>query len=353
MSASTSDSRSREATRAALALTLAPGIGPARHRDLVALHGGPIPALLRAVPESGRREALLDEADRHLIAGAAAGLDLWCSTDARYPASLADLPDPPPVLWALGDAGAVAPPLVAIVGTRRCTAYGERVTKELARALARAGVSIVSGMARGIDAAAHEAALEAGGRTVAVLGTGADVAYPAVHRRLHAAIARGGLLLSEAPPGRGATPGAFPRRNRIIAALAPVLVVVEAGVASGALITARVALDLGRTIAAVPGPIDVPQSAGTNELLRDGAVVIAAVADALALVGATPAVVHSTPVDDPDALAVWSALADGPLDVDGLCARSRLPAARCLGAVTALELSGRVECALTGEIRRR
>ncbi|HYD51467.1 MAG TPA: DNA-processing protein DprA [Gemmatimonadaceae bacterium] len=355
MSASTSSSGSPEpGLRAALALSLARGVGPARQRALIEEHGSAA-AALRARPAAEARslertaEALLADVGR-------AGIVALHTGDERYPERLRELDDAPAVIWTIGDLALLGAPMVAIVGTRRCTAYGERVTRELATALARAGVCVVSGMALGIDAAAHESALVERGRTIAVLGTGVDVPYPAGHRALHARLANDGLLISEALPGAPARPGAFPRRNRLIAALAPVLIVVEAGTASGALITARVALDLGRTIAAVPGPIDQPQSAGSNELLRDGAVVIATIDDALALVGATSRTyaVHAEPVpDDPDSAAVWRTLAGGALDMDALCAHSRLPAARCLQAVTMLELAGRVECALTGEIRRR
>lgn len=257
------------------------------------------------------------------------------------------------MLWSLGDAGTAAPPVIAIVGTRAASAYGERVTRELSGALARAGACIASGMARGIDAAAHRAALDAGGRTVAVLGTGVDIAYPAAHRALHAAIARRGLLLSERAPGDRAGPGSFPSRNRIIAALADVVLVVEAGRKSGALITASAALELGRTVAAVPGPIDDPRSEGSNELLRDGAVVVASAADVLALAGLTPPPRGPAADAGPDERAVWDALARGPADLDTLAARSRLPARRCMAAVTALEIAGAVECAMTGEVRRR
>jgi DNA processing protein len=239
------------------------------------------------------------------------------------------------------------------VGTRDPSSYAERVTRELCGALARAGAAVVSGMARGIDAAAHRAALDAGGRTAAVLGTGIDVPYPAANAALHAAIARRGLLLSEHAPGERATAGSFPRRNRIIAALAQVTIVVEAGAKSGALITAGHALDLGRVVAAVPGPIDSPRSAGSNELLRDGAVVIASVADAVALLGLErPAAAPRAEVQGDERL-VWDALSGGPLDLDTLTARCALPARRCMAAVSALELSGSIEGAMTGEIRRR
>jgi DNA processing protein len=274
--------------------------------------------------------------------------------DEGYPPALLDLRAPPRVLWAIGDVATLKAPVIAIVGTRKATTYGERATREIAGALARAGACIVSGMARGIDGFAHLAALEAHGRTVAVLGTGVDIAYPAGHRPLHARIREQGLLLSEEPPGAQAGPGSFPRRNRLIAALASVTIVVEAGVRSGALNTASHALELGRTVAAVPGPIDAPQSAGTNSLLRDGATVIADVADALQLAGLTPPIRRPDPeIATAAERAVWSALGDGALDVDTLAVRSGLPARECLAAITTLELTGAIECALTGEIRRR
>ena len=307
---------------------------------------------LDAVVPPASRTRVVDEAGRALSAAGSLGARVLVRGDEDYPPALLDLPDAPPVLFALGDLAMLRAPVVAIVGTRDCTAYAERVTREVAGALARAGVSVASGLARGIDGCAHAAALEAGGRTVAVLGTGVDIAYPAAHRALHRRIRERGLLLSEHLPGDRAHAGAFPRRNRLVAAVAGATIVIEAGAKSGALITAAHALELGRTVAAVPGPIDMPQSAGSNELLRDGATFIASVADALALVGAT-APVRRPPELAPDELAVWDALARGALDADTLTARSGLPAARCLAAVTKLELAGAVECALTGEIRRR
>jgi len=274
--------------------------------------------------------------------------------DEGYPAALLDLCDPPRVLWTIGELATLRPPVVAIVGTRKATPYGERVTREIAGALARAGACIVSGMARGIDGMAHRAALDVGGRTVAVLGTGVDVPYPVGHRPLHARIRANGLLLSEESPGAHAGPGSFPKRNRLIAALASVTIVVEAPQKSGALNTSTQADEIGRTVAAVPGPIDSAQSAGTNGLIRDGAIVIAEVADALQLVGLTPPGKRPDPeVATPAERAVWTALADGALDVDTLAMRSGLPARECLAAVTTLELTGAIECALTGEIRRR
>jgi DNA processing protein len=272
--------------------------------------------------------------------------------DARYPGALEDCPDPPRTLWARGDLALLERPTVAIVGTRRATAYAERVTRQLASTLARAGACVISGLARGVDAAAHRGALEVGGATAAVLGTGLDVWYPRGHASLQRDIGVRGLLLSELPPPVAAHGGSFPRRNRIIAALAQATIVVEAGVKSGALITATHALEMHRTVAAVPGPIDVPQSQGSNELLRDGASVVASMADALALIGLTaPIRLHDMP-EGTNERTVWEALVVGGLDLESLAARASLPAHLTLAAVSSLELRGLVECALTGEIRR-
>jgi DNA processing protein len=202
------------------------------------------------------------------------------------PAAFGELSHPPAGLWCHGDAddllGAPARH-VAIVGTREASSYGVRTATRLATACAKAGLVVVSGLARGVDAAAHEAALRAGGRTVAVLGTGIDVPYPVGHRALMATIARQGLVVSESEPGTLARAGCFPRRNRLIAALCRVTVVVEAGFKSGAINTAGQALELGRTVAAVPGQIDDPRAAGANGLCRDGAQVICSVEDLLSL----------------------------------------------------------------------
>lgn len=279
----------------------------------------------------------------------------WSRQSADYPKELADLARPPSELFAIGRSSALSKPRVAIVGTRNSSAYGERITRTLTRVLVRSGVSIVSGMARGIDAAAHRTALEDGGNTVAVLGTGVDVPYPVGHRLLHRAIGEQGLVLSENPPGTRAGQGAFPKRNRIIAALAPVTIVVEAGFRSGALNTASQALELGRTVAAVPGPIDSDQSRGSNQLLRDGAVLIAAPDDALALLGVSPPKEsQERPPLLPDSeQKVWDAIAEGFVATDHLPGATGLSIAECLAAITSLEILGLVECSLAGEIRRR
>jgi DNA processing protein len=275
------------------------------------------------------------------------------ASSAGYPESLRDLDVVPDPLYAIGDLALLTRPMVSIVGTREPTAYGLRTARNLSSALARNGVVLVSGMARGIDAAVHRAALDCGGTTIAVLGTGIDVPYPAGHAELHRVIGERGLLLSENGAGLRAHKGAFPKRNRIIAALGKLTIVVEGGHQSGAINTANHVLSLGKTLAAVPGPIDSPQSQGTNHLLRDGASVVAEVADALALAGISAAVQA-----EPACLSgidgrVWSAIGGETVGLDVIARRAGLTTRECLTAVSALELSGVVESLVTGEVRRR
>lgn len=350
-STSPSPDRARAAAADAIALAQLPGVGSARYRALSTRFGSPA-AALRAHPapaaDAARRTADAVLARMDGVGGSAHPIG-----SAGYPASLLELPDPPPVLFALGRPELLARPMVAIVGTREATPYARRAARHLATAAARAGAVVVSGLARGIDGEAHEGALAVDGDTIAVLGTGPDVVYPRSHRALHAAVAARGLLLSELPFGERADAGSFPRRNRLIAALARVTVVVQAGHRSGALITAAHALELGRAVAAVPGPIDESGFAGSNLLLRDGAHVIVDAADLLQLAGLTPAGRPTAPALGGSEAAVWQALAAGPVDVDTLADRSGLRTRDCLAALSALELAGLVECGLTGEVARR
>ncbi|MBI1808481.1 MAG: DNA-protecting protein DprA [Gemmatimonadetes bacterium] len=273
-----------------------------------------------------------------------------------YPDALEALRQPPEQIHALGGLSLLegAPARhVAIVGTRDASHYGIRVAAELAEAFAECGVVVVSGMARGIDAAAHRAALEAGGGTIAVLGTGPDVPYPASHRALHGEIVRRGLVMSEFEPGTPAFPGCFPRRNRIIAGLAGLTVVVEAPYKSGAINTATHALELGRHLAAVPGPIDAPRSAGCNLLLRDGAQVLTTVDDALALLGVARKGRLDVPELGYEEGRVWEALADGPSSPEGLAYRLGLSLRQVVENGGRLELRGLVYTNSAGELVRR
>jgi DNA processing protein len=294
-----------------------------------------------------------------------AGARVVAICDAEYPALLRESPDPPPVLFVrgrpLGDA-----PVVALVGSRRATRAGIEAARLVAAGLARAGVTVVSGFAHGIDAAAHAAALEEGGETWGVLGCGVDVSYPAAHDRLRVRMLEGGALLSELPPGTPPEPWHFPVRNRIIAGCARIVVVVEAALKSGSLITARCAAEAGRDVAAVPGLVIGEQASGSNALLKDGAILVRDAADVLRELpdedllrlrpdglpdeGAAP----RTP-DDPDAARVLLALdAAEPRDADALTAATGLSASRLSAALVLLELEGLAE-ALPGALfaRRR
>ncbi|HEY0970524.1 MAG TPA: DNA-processing protein DprA [Gemmatimonadales bacterium] len=336
----------------AVALSLVHGVGSVRYRELMRAHGS-AEGVLQAMGGAARERAR-DEARRALDRAAAMGAHCLVVGGDGYPDTLLELPDPPPVLWALGDLRMLHRPLVAIVGTRRATAHGTRAARSLARSLGEAGAAVVSGLALGIDAAAHAGALDTRGGTVAVLGTGVDVVYPRSNAPVRERIVEQGLLISELSPGDAADAGSFPRRNRIIAALSRVTLVVEAPHRSGALITAGHALELGRNVAAVPGPIDVAACAGSNQLLRDGAQVICGADDLLQLAGVRAG--RAPCLEPPSGEVerhVWEALADGPSDADTLVAATGLPAAACLAALGRLELEGRVESTLTGQIVRR
>lgn len=266
--------------------------------------------------------------------------------DDRYPPLLRAIHDPPAALYVRGDAGALRRPSLAVVGTRKITPYGATVVRMLVPAAARAGTTIVSGLALGIDAAAHAACLDHGGATVAVLAGGVDA--PSVGPRMNASLAErivaaGGALVSEHPPGTHAMTFGFPRRNRIIAGLCGATLIIEAAAKSGALITAYQALDGGRDVLAVPGPITSPAAAGTNGLLRRGATPITSTADLLEALG-IETVPHATvrETSDGDSGTVLAALDEGPCGTDALAEKSGLPVPRLLVALTSLAIDGRV-----------
>lgn len=338
-----------------LALAAADNIGIVRFHELREKFGSTEAAVQRTFPEAAKQRRLLDNARATLAAATNCGATIIASHEAHYPAMLRTLRDPPPHIFTLGNTALFERAAVAIVGTRSATAYGLRTTRNIAAALASAGVVVVSGMARGIDAVAHEAALDVNGATIAILGTGVDVPYPARHRALHARIAQHGLILSELPCATRALPGSFPRRNRLIAALARAVIVTEAPVKSGALITANVANDIGRDVGMVPGNIDSPASEGSNRLLRDGATPILSLADALTLGGvsadAAAAGRPNAAELTEDAQLLWRALsASGPLSADALARAGGLEARRAGPALAALEIAGWVEIDHAGVI---
>ncbi len=264
--------------------------------------------------------------------------------ERAYPALLAAIHDPPSSLWLRGEA---EPTLleelgVAVVGARACSAYGRAVARSLSRELAAAGAVVLSGLARGIDGEAHRGSLDGGGRTVAVLGCGIDRDYPAAHAELaRRIVASGGLVVSEYEPGVEPAPWRFPARNRIIAGLARLTVVVEARERSGALITADMALEQGREVMAVPGEITSALSAGTNGLLRQGAAPVTCMRDVLESLGLDAVESVAAPAD-PASAALLDALAAAPQTIDELTALTGLEAGVVAAALTALELDGRV-----------
>jgi len=338
----------------AVALTFGENIGPSSFKQLTNIYESPSQALLSTYSPRERTQ-LRSEAEAALENGRKVGARFLLIGDADYPSKLYELHDPPPYLFTLGDLTVLERPCVAVVGTRRATAYGEWATTNIVEPVAAAGVCIVSGMARGIDAAAHRAALSCGGTTVAVLGTGADIAYPVGHRTLHRTIIERGLVISEFPCGAHANKGSFPRRNRIIAALSRLTIVVEAGIKSGASITEEHATDLGRTIGAVPGQINSPQSAETNRLIQAGAQVILNARDVLSLIGvADPRAREQLKLNlRDDERMVWDALENAATPMDTLSDHVHLPTQRLLAAVTGLEVGGLIETLPTGELRRR
>jgi DNA processing protein len=264
-------------------------VGPATYLRLMAEHGH-AEAALAALPDIAR-DAGVDAyapcpeavAAAELKAARRLGATLLCLGDAGYPEALSRIPDAPPILWALGDPALLHRPSVAIVGTRNASALGARMTRHLARDLGEAGFVVVSGLARGIDALAHHAALETG--TIAVQAGGLDILYPAENAELAGRIGKTGLRLSEMPFGLQPQGRHFPRRNRIVSGLAQAVIVVEAAARSGSLITARCALDQGREVMAVPGhPLD-SRASGANILLRDGATLVRSAADVVEALG--------------------------------------------------------------------
>ena len=271
-------------------------------------------------------------------------------SDALYPPLLREIKNPPQLLYCAGDLSLLKTRCVAVVGSRQITAYGRRIAAKVAGRLAACGVTVVSGMAIGIDGISHRSALDAGGKTIAVLGNGLDVMYPAANRDLKKDILRTGLLLSEYPPGTRGTKFTFPQRNRIISGLSEATVVIEAGLNSGSLITAALANEQGRPVYGVPGNIDNVTSLGVNMLIRDGAQPLIAADDLLAdLQVDRSAVVQQElkSVTGAEEQQILALLARGSeVTVDQLAAMTGLTAGRINGLVSVLEMKGLVMTAL-------
>lgn len=340
-------------------------IGPITFAKLLSRFGG-AGAALRALPEfarqAGRRQTIRpasrDDAAAELARAAACGARLLASCEPDYPAALRAIADPPPVIYARGHAALLSRPGVAVIGARNASAAGRKIARQLAEGLGRASVVVVSGLARGIDSAAHEAALPSG--TIAVVAGGADVVYPPENAELTRRIVGEGLIISERAPGTEPTARDFPRRNRLISGLSRGVVVVEAASKSGTLITARFALEQGREVFAVPGsPLD-PRCQGSNSLLRQGAALVESADDVLAVLaeqnrGARETVGDAgwsddVPLSVPDAeltartrRAVREALGFTPMHRDEILREVDAPPAYVADALLELVLGGKAE----------
>lgn len=346
-----------------LALSRISGIGRVLYRRLIDRFGGP-----SGVFQADRRELLTVEGLREptarnllnfrgedAVKGEIEALDrlkihLLTLRDPLYPPLLAEIHDPPPFLYYQGCPSELDHRVMAMVGSRNGSPYGIKVTGRLAYSLARHGLTIASGLARGIDTAAHEGALLAKGRTVAVLGSGLDVIYPSENRKLAERIVETGMICSEFPPGTLPERQNFPVRNRIISGLSLGVVIVEAGLRSGSLITARLALEQGREVFAVPGSIESFKSSGTHRLIKQGAKLVEQVQDILDEIPAassgrptlSPEQDTSAPLSSFTAEQgkIWKALADGPVQVDPLARQTGLGMGSLLSQLLEMEIKG-------------
>ena len=341
-----------------LQLTLTPGLGAAALRGLLKQFGLPQQILARRRAELSALVApeALDALDSPAVNQAVSRALEWTRhpahhlitlADESYPKALLEIPDPPAVLYGVGRPELLQRPSIAIVGSRNASAQGERNAESFAQSLSDAGLVVVSGLAVGIDAAAHRGGLAGMASTIAVLGTGVDVIYPRRNAQLAGAIAERGLLLSEFALGMGALAHNFPRRNRLISGLAKGCLVVEAALASGSLITARTAADQGRDVFAIPGSIHSPLSKGCHALIKSGAKLVESAEDVLSeLSGFRPSGYASTtlavPATTPGDGGLLSHMGHDPVDVDSLCQRAGLSAEQVSSELLRLELDGRV-----------
>jgi DNA processing protein len=347
-----------------LRLSLVSGVGPLLRKALLERFGSPAAVLAAAKDElqcvdgigpkiAARIVAARDETDpeAELQLAAENGIDVLTEADADYPRPLKQIHDPPGVLFRRGQALPQDELAVAIVGTRHATRYGIAQAERLAGSLARTGFTVVSGLARGIDAAAHRGALAAGGRTIAVLASGILEIYPPEHEKLADEVAASGYLLSEAPPRMVPLSGAFPQRNRVISGLCVGTIVVEApdrSGAPGALITARHAYEQGREVFAVPGPVDSRMSRGCHALIRDGAKLVETIDDVLAELGPLAEKIQrddGTVMQQPAEVllneieqGVLAAIDSAPTSVDTIAASCGMPIHRVLSTISVLEM---------------
>jgi DNA processing protein len=350
-----------------LQLALTPGLGPATLQRLLRQFGLPQAVLARKRAELApfTTPAILAALDSEPVAQAAARALAWAEqpghsvitlADEIYPHLLLEIADPPALLFARGRVELLDRPALAIVGSRNATQQGEANAEAFAKALSAAGLTVVSGLALGIDAAAHRGGLAGPGSTIAVLGTGIDVLYPSRNAALAAAIAERGLLVSEFPLGTAPAAHNFPRRNRLISGLARGCLVIEAALASGSLITARAAAEQGREVFAIPGSIHSPLTKGCHSLIKSGAKLVESAEDVLAELAGFRATSYASTVKQTAAASAEPGLlghmGHDPVDVDSLCSRAGLSAEQVSSELLRLELDGRVT-ALPGGLYQR
>jgi DNA processing protein len=346
-----------------LRLTLVPGLGGQGLRKLLGEFGLPSQvlgagraALARCVGEALAQGILADDGapavDAALRWAGTPGHSIVTLGDAAYPQQLLEIPDPPALLYVLGDAGLPARRGLAIVGSRNATPQGVANAERFARAFSETGLTIASGLALGIDAAAHRGALEGAGSTVAVLGCGVDVVYPQRNASLYEAVAARGALVSEFPLGSPPVAANFPRRNRLISGLARGVLVVEAALASGSLITARLAAEQGREVFAIPGSIHSPLSKGCHALIREGAKLVESAQDVLDELRLPAPPYTPAPPQAEKGHALLAHLGHDPCNVDTLCQRSGLTPDTVSAMLLELELAGMVAALPGGRYQR-
>ncbi|PLK50283.1 DNA-processing protein DprA [Uliginosibacterium sp. TH139] len=350
-----------------LRLCLIPGIGPERQRELLATFGLPerifaagqfslaqvIGEKLATALRTHDNSALVETA---LVWANEPGNAILTLGDATYPQALLQIADPPSLLYAKGRVELLQQPAIAMVGARAATPQGEANAEAFAEAFAAANLTVISGLALGVDAAAHRGALKAAGSTIAVIGTGADRIYPARNAALARRIAENGLVISEFPLGTPPTPYNFPRRNRIISGLARGVLVVEAAVDSGSLITARTAIEQGRDVFAIPGSIHSPQARGCHRLIKQGAKLVESAQDVLEELdwahNAHIAPVVSQASADAEELGLLGQMGFDPVDPDTLGTRAGLTPDALFAILTTLELDGRIARLAGGRFQR-
>ncbi len=347
-----------------ISLSLIAGLGGQTLRALLSRFGTPEQIyatarseLRKAVPENVA-QSISEGPQQELIAPTLAWLQqpgnhLLTLADALYPTALFEISDPPPMLYAKGRLELLSAPAIAIVGSRSATPQGERTAEEFARALSDNGYCIVSGLALGIDGAAHRGALQGRGSTIAAVGTGLDIVYPARHRQLAHSIAQQGLLISEFPLGTASLAQNFPRRNRIISGLSRGCLVVEAHLQSGSLITARLAAEQGREVFAIPGSIHSPVAKGCHLLIRQGAKLVDSIQDILEELGETPASQpHQAAEEMLEADPLLKQMGYDPVSMDALIERSGLTSESLSAMLLLLELEGKVASLPGGRYQR-